>query len=362
MSVRVVLVLPYPNPHFLGLIDALLSDTRFEASILYFGSQNKFRKHFMLGSLEGVATFRVFSPAGVRAMFRSDVAMIHGLFYWHVLVVSFILFGKRVFFTSEPSNPKSRGAVKDALKCLFVSVYKLLFKEIIVLSCGGQLLKVQLSRVGLNCRCYRFGLFPRVALNESPVLVNSDSIVDFAFVGQFIPRKNLNLILQAIKKINESDEYARKCRFFFIGDGDERSEVISLCKRYGNVEYLGIKSSEEVRTFLRTNHVLILPSFFDGWGAVVNEAVFSGNAILVTRAVYASSLYLADGKNGFYISERNVGDLVNKMKVYIDNLSLLETHRCSSLELAKHYGAGSFVNDLYVVMSGKGETTILQQV
>lgn len=62
--------------------------------------------------------------------------------------------------------------------------------------------------------------------------------------------------------------------------------------------------------------------FNEGWGAVLNEAMNSGCAILASHAIGAVPYLLKDGENELIYQNDNFDDLMNKVKKLVESKEL----------------------------------------
>ena len=122
-------------------------------------------------------------------------------------------------------------------------------------------------------RIFDWGYFveapPRRAL--API---QRSWVAITFVGQLIRRKGLDTLIRALSRLN-----SRHWKLEIVGDGSERRSLQKLAFEFGigdRVCFIGPMSNSQVREVLAHSDLLVLPSRFDGWGAVVNEALMEG--------------------------------------------------------------------------------------
>jgi glycosyltransferase involved in cell wall biosynthesis len=82
--------------------------------------------------------------------------------------------------------------------------------------------------------------------------------------------------------------------------------------------------------------VLILPSRFEPWGLVINEAMASGNAIIASNKVGAGYDLIAN-KNGRIFESENVKDLENKIIYFIRNKKNINLFQQNSLLRIKKF-------------------------
>lgn len=97
------------------------------------------------------------------------------------------------------------------------------------------------------------------------------------FVGELSHRKNLILLLRALGSLSPSLRSA--FHLTVIGGGDEKERLLQETERLGleaYVDYKGVLPMEQVQQEMAVADVLVLPSLHDGWGAVVNEALYWG--------------------------------------------------------------------------------------
>lgn len=109
----------------------------------------------------------------------------------------------------------------------------------------------------------------------------------FLYVGQFLPRKGVIETLRAFSEIDKD-----KAKMIIVGYGEQEQEIRDLIEERGlvNIEMVGAtRSMEETAQYFAKSDVLLMPSFIEVWGLVVNEALASG--LYVMSSKYAGSSY-----------------------------------------------------------------------
>lgn len=141
-------------------------------------------------------------------------------------------------------------------------------------------------------KTYRFAY-----CTEKPTLLSSqpfggqlstDRPVKLAFIGQCIRRKGADLLLEALGGLRDPG-----WELDIVGDGEERPALEQLSSRLGlqdRVHFWGSKTNSEAMRILETSDVLVLPSRWDGWGAVVNEALIRGVPVICSDRCGAADL------------------------------------------------------------------------
>lgn len=127
---------------------------------------------------------------------------------------------------------------------------------------------------------------------ELPVV--ESGYANFCFVGSLDKRKNVITILKAFSMFRQKHREAYKqCRLTIVGDGPLRSYLESYAANNqleDAVTFTGTLSMNSARQVIAQSHALILPSLYDGWGTVVNEALMEGTMVYCSDQCGASIL------------------------------------------------------------------------
>ena len=108
------------------------------------------------------------------------------------------------------------------------------------------------------------------------------------YVGQCIKRKGLDVLLSALAAHRDLNWHLD-----ILGDGPERDNLIRLSKEEAladKVSFRGALRNDEARKMIARSDCLILPSRWDGWGAVVNESLMQGVPVICSDACGAADL------------------------------------------------------------------------
>lgn len=125
-------------------------------------------------------------------------------------------------------------------------------------------------------------------------------------VGTIEPRKNLLSIIKALK---DSD-------IPLVAVGKKQKKYFNVVQReiHKNkvqVQFLDHVDMHELAAVYRLADVLVYPSYFEGFGIPVIEALFSGTPVITSNL---SSLPEAGGSAALYIDPKNVADLRSKIR------------------------------------------------
>ncbi|MCP8617519.1 glycosyltransferase family 4 protein [Salirhabdus salicampi] len=150
--------------------------------------------------------------------------------------------------------------------------------------------------------------------NKRP-LRNSDT---FLFIARLIRDKGIYEFLNAARIAKENRP---KMQFKILGPFDSNPTAITPeeLKKWtdeGTVEYLG--KTDDVRPFIEDSFVVTLPSYHEGQGRVLVEAMAIGRAVIATD-VSGCRQTVDDGQNGFLVPLKNSNMLAEKMITMYDN-------------------------------------------
>lgn len=147
---------------------------------------------------------------------------------------------------------------------------------------------------------------------------DDDTAVHFIFIGQLIHRKGPELLLLALSSFKNLDWHLH-----VAGDGPTHSYLKILTRLSGidrRVSFYGKMDNDDATELLTKSDVLILPSRWDGWGAVVNEALHRGVPVLCSDACGAKSL-IRSGVNGAVFRRESVESIREKIGAVLSESS-----------------------------------------
>ena len=98
-----------------------------------------------------------------------------------------------------------------------------------------------------------------------------------------------------------------------VGDGEMRPLVERMMEEYALadcVTLLGYRGPDEVRTLMEQSRIYLATSDRkEGWGAVINEAMNSGCAVVASHMMGAAPWLIRQGENGVIYRDGNQGNL-----------------------------------------------------
>ncbi len=138
---------------------------------------------------------------------------------------------------------------------------------------------------------------------------------NFVYLGQFHHRKGVDLLLKALIPLVRFPDW----RLTLYGSGPQESLLRGMIKNSdleGRVEFGGSIRADQVIATLSEYDVCCIPSRFDGWGVVTNEALQAGIPVIVSNTTGSSDLVRYSGA-GKIFNSGNVQKLTCAMEHYI---------------------------------------------
>lgn len=134
------------------------------------------------------------------------------------------------------------------------------------------------------------------------------------FVGRFAAAKNLETLLRALSACQKDGDHTLSLAL--VGDGPEKSRWNQMIRQLElrRVFPFGFQPQTELPRFYGTADALVLPSRYEPWGLVVNEAMASGLPVLLSKSTGCLPDLLEEGSNGFSFDENSVASVTACLK------------------------------------------------
>lgn len=153
----------------------------------------------------------------------------------------------------------------------------------------------------------------RTALRAELGLTENYPIILYA--SKFQGKKCARDLLDAYVRLSPDGVKEPKSYLLFVGDGEERPPLQARIKELGwsTVRFPGFVNQTELPRYYDLCDVFVLPSEWEPWGLVVNEAMNAAKAIIVSDRVGAGPDLVKDGDNGFIFPAGDVAALAHRL-------------------------------------------------
>lgn len=163
--------------------------------------------------------------------------------------------------------------------------------------------------------------------------------IQLLFVGRLIPLKHPEFALEATKTLLQK---GHSVQLTYIGNGPLEQQLRDSAQPIQNkVRFLGSMPPEVVREYMAKSHILVFTSnALEGWGAVVNEAMNAGCAIVASDAPGSVKTMLEDGKNGLVYKAECYEQFYMKLEQLVNDRALISTLGAEAYRtVAEYYNA-----------------------
>lgn len=176
-------------------------------------------------------------------------------------------------------------------------------------------------------KTFKWGYFPELKSYEIDdlMMLKNNEIIKLLYVGRMIDCKHIEHTIQLANKLKKN---GYKFKLNIIGSGKLENKLKMMVKKYeldDNISFLGTMSPDQVRKYMEESNIYLFTSDFrEGWGAVLNEAMNSGCAVVASHAIGSAPFLIKDGYNGLIYKYGDINELYFKVKKLLDNKILQE--------------------------------------
>ena len=176
------------------------------------------------------------------------------------------------------------------------------------------------------------------------------------FCGQMIARKGVDLLLAAFDRALKKGLNANLLLVGREADLPQMLQQLSDSTR-SKIEYAGFQAPENLPHFYRRADLFVLPSRYDGWGVVVNQAVGAGLPIICSDAVGAAKDLVSPKENGLIFPAGDVDALTDCLAYFLENPDAIAAASAASQEKAEDWypevGARKWVEAMETIIAGR---------
>ncbi len=194
-------------------------------------------------------------------------------------------------------------------------------KNLYVLAASAYL-ALDLKLIGFKNPVYKWGYFPQVMEYDVESLLDGkkNQPVKILWAGRFLEWKRTK---DAIKLAWKLKSKGYDFSLDIIGSGvceNKLKKLASKLKVEDKVSFLGSMSPQKVREYMeKANIYLFTSNFYEGWGAVLNEAMNSGCAVVASHSIGSVPYLIKHRENGLMYKMGDVNSLYGCVKELMDN-------------------------------------------
>lgn len=216
-------------------------------------------------------------------------------------------------------------------------------------------------------KAFKWGYFPECKKYESvDTLLDKKQKNSILWCGRIIDWKHPEYALRLAKRL-KSDGY--DFTLSIVGDGSRLGEIIKLSYELDvedRVQLLGSMSPDLVREKMEQSEIYIATSDRkEGWGAVINEAMNSGCAVVASNEMGAAPYLIKNGENGLLYFNDDENQLYEKVKFLLDNKEITKEYSKNAYKaIVEEWNAGvasrRFIELATSILEGKNSLNLFQ--
>lgn len=165
-------------------------------------------------------------------------------------------------------------------------------------------------------RCYKWGYFTKVEnVNiEDIIYLNPQDRPALMWCARFLDWKHPEMVVKLAHRLKENNY---DVQIDMYGIGVEMSKVKSMASALGvekMVVFKGNVPNAELLSAMQKHDIFLFTSDRnEGWGAVLNESMSNGCAVVASNAIGSVPFLVKDGENGLIFKSRSVESLYEKV-------------------------------------------------
>ena len=131
--------------------------------------------------------------------------------------------------------------------------------------------------------------------------IKKNSFIIF-YNAKIILRKNPELLISSFLKINKACKIP--VNLIIAGDGDIKDKLIKKYKNFREIKFVGFINQNLLNQYYALSNLFVLPSKYDAWGLVVNEAMNFSKPIITSKNVLSSYDLIKPNTNGITFNNK----------------------------------------------------------
>ena len=173
----------------------------------------------------------------------------------------------------------------------------------------------------------------------------------FLFVGRLVREKGVFELLLAYAKLEDS--ISSRVGLVFVGDGQSRGQLEAEARTIdvGRICFPGFAPRQVLASYYALAEALILPTYTDPWGLVVNEAMACGLPVILSHVAGCGPDLVREGWNGLLVPPREVSALKTAMETMLNNPDVMAEMGANSERLISEYSPEHWSRSIAAMLS-----------
>ena len=168
-------------------------------------------------------------------------------------------------------------------------------------------------------------------------------------VGQFIPRKGMDLLLHCCKDLPENTGV-------YIVGGTPPQEYLAICEEnhLQNVHFLDFMPKDRLMKFFRAMDIFVLFTREDIWGLVINEAMAAGLPVISTDRCIAALELIRNGEEGYIVVNEDLEQMKKALLALTESSERREEMSAGAIDRIQSYTIENMAAEHNRIFTQKG--------
>lgn len=141
----------------------------------------------------------------------------------------------------------------------------------------------------------------------------TDNHIVIMFCGKLESRKDPGCLIRLAELVQ-----SERIIFMYVGDGILKETLIKEAHPDKRFRFLGFQNQHALPIIYRMADIVVLPSLYETWGLVVNEAMACGRPVMVSTLAGCTADLIDEGQNGWAFTpgaegERKLADILQSV-------------------------------------------------
>lgn len=201
---------------------------------------------------------------------------------------------------------------------------------------------------------YKWGYFPKVKKYDIERLIENkrkNGKIVILWAGRFLKWKHPEVAIKVAKLLKQ---HGYKFKLILIGDGELKENLVTYVNQnqlQDVIDFTGFMNPDEVRKHMEKADIFLFTSDYnEGWGAVLNEAMNSGCAVVASHAIGSVPFLIKHKINGMIYKNGDTEELLNMVMQLSDNDKMRENlGRQAYSTLVEEWNAENATNNFFAI-------------
>lgn len=170
-------------------------------------------------------------------------------------------------------------------------------------------------------KCFRWGYFTKVEdIDIDKIIKSKPTKMHMMWCARFLDWKHPELPVLLAYNLKKKG-YNFKLNMFGSGEMmDKTKELADKLDVLDVLKFRGNLKNDLIIEEMRSHHIFLFTSDrYEGWGAVLNESMSNGCAVIASNEIGAAPYLIEDGKNGLIFKSKDLESLISKTEYLLNN-------------------------------------------